>query len=171
MAKEQWDMVSFRCGSVAIVARHDQIVRVCFEGSDELAAEAVRKTYPEAERASQRYLTAGLTQLKEYFHGSRAEFDLPLGNSSLTCFADRVHRELAKVSLGSLISYGELAIRAGSPGAARAVGGVMSSNPFPLLIPCHRVISADGTIGQYSAAHGIKTKAWLIDFERKLAAP
>lgn len=169
MAKEQWDMVSFDCGTVAIVAREDQLVRICFERSDELAAEAVRKNYPEAERGAQSYITAGLTQLTEYFLGKREVFDLPLGEESLSEFARRVHSELTQVPPGSVISYGELASRAGSPGAAQAVGRVMSSNPFPLVIPCHRVVNADGGIGQYSASHGVITKAWLIDFESKLA--
>lgn len=167
MAKEQWDMVSFDCGTVAIVAREDQLVRLCFKCSQDQASAAVSSFYPAAERASQRHITAALIQLTEFFHGTRHVFNLPLGNDTLSAFAVRVHTELSKVPFGSVISYGALALKVGSPGAARAVGRVMSSNPFPLVVPCHRVVNADGNLGQYSAAQGVKTKAWLIDFERR----
>ena len=63
----------------------------------------------------------------------------------------------------------DLARLAGSPGAARAVGRVMSANPFPLIVPCHRVVNADGQPGQYSGGFGRQTKAWLIELERGLA--
>jgi methylated-DNA-[protein]-cysteine S-methyltransferase len=170
MAKERWDMLSFDCGTVAIVARQDQLVRLCFECSQAAASLAVRNFHPEAERASQSLVTEGLTQLTEFFHGSRSEFNLSLCKDSLSAFAVRVHRELDRVPIGSVVSYGELAARAGSPGAARAVGSVMSSNPFPLVVPCHRVVNADGNLGKYSAARGVITKAWLIDFESKVEA-
>ena len=124
---------------------------------------------PEAQQSSHALIKEGLKQLTEYFQGKRRVFNLPLCNDSLTGFTCKVHQELLKVPYGSVVSYGELAARAGSPKAARAVGGVMSSNPLPLIVPCHRVVNADGRIGQYSAANGSKTKAWLIDFERESA--
>lgn len=170
MAKMQWDMVSFNSGTIAIVAREDRLVRVCFECSQYDASAAVKNYYPEAERVSQRHIKAGLTQLTEYFNGTRFEFNLLLDRDTLSAFAARVHTALNMVPFGSIVSYGDLASRVGSPGAARAVGRVMSSNPFPLIVPCHRVVNADGSLGQYSAAEGVITKAWLIDFERRLVA-
>ena len=170
MVAEQWDMVSFECGSVAVVTRQDQLVRVCFEISPDAAVAAVRRYCPDAERVSQGYPQTVLSQLAEFFQGTRDEFDLALCNESLSAFAIKTHKELMKVSLGAVISYGELASRAGSPGAARAVGGVMSSNPFPLVVPCHRVVNTNGRVGQYSGAHGTSTKTWLLNFERNLAS-
>jgi len=67
-----------------------------------------------------------------------------------------------------VISYRDLARSAGSACAARAVGRVMSTNPFPLIVPCHRVVNADGRLGQYSGGAGKETKARLIAFERGL---
>ena len=69
---------------------------------------------------------------------------------------------LDNVPRGSLITYGELASAAGSPGSARAVGSALSSNPWPLVVPCHRVVRSNGHIGPYSAGSGIFTKRWLL---------
>jgi methylated-DNA-[protein]-cysteine S-methyltransferase len=170
MVTEQWDMVSFECGSVAVVTRQNRLLRVCFEVSPEAAEAAVRRDCPDAERVSQGYPQTVLLQLAEFFQGTRDEFDLALCTESLSAFALKTHEELMKVPLGSVVSYGELASRTGSPGAARAVGGVMSSNPFPLVVPCHRVVNANGRVGQYSGAHGTSTKTWLLDFESNLVS-
>ena len=85
-----------------------------------------------------------------------------------TPFAERVVRELRRVPRGETVSYGELAARAGSPKAARAVGGVMRSNRVPLLVPCHRVVGAGGRLGGFSAPTGIELKKRLLALE---AAP
>lgn len=170
MVSEQWDMVSFECGTVAVVTRQNQLLRVCFEISQEAAEAAVRRYCHDAERVPEGYPKTALLQLAEFFQGTRDEFDLALCTESLSAFAIKIHEALMKVPLGSVVSYGELASRAGSPGAARAVGGVMSSNPFPLVVPCHRVVNANGRVGQYSGAHGTSTKNWLLDFERNLAS-
>ncbi len=170
MADEQWDMLSLEHGTVAVVARYDRIVRICFESSSDDIYSSIKKYCPEAKQFSQALTMEGLKQLTEYFYGKRRVFDLPLGNDSLTAFSCKVHQALLKVPYGSVISYSELAAKVGSPKAARAVGRVMSSNPLPLFVPCHRVVNADGRIGHYSAAHGSKTKAWLIEFESRVAA-
>ena len=167
MADEQWDMLSLECGTVAVVAREGRLIRVCFECSPEAVIVSIEKFHPEAEQCPQSLTNKALTQLTEYFNGKRHLFDVPLANDSLTPFACAIQQELIKVPYGSVVSYGELATTAGFPKAARAVGGVMSSNPFPLIVPCHRVVNADGRIGHYSAAHGSRTKSWLIEFERE----
>ena len=169
MANEQWDMLSFEHGALAVVAREGCLIRIFFECSPESASASVTRLYPEAERSSQPPIQECLKQLTEYFLGKRRIFKLQPGTDSLSVFACKVQQALLKVPYGSVVSYGELAALAGSPKAARAVGGVMSSNPFPLVVPCHRVVNADGGIGHYSAAHGSRTKAWLIDFERGIA--
>ncbi len=168
MASEVWDMVSFECGAVAVVIRQDRLVRICFKSSRHDAAVAVRSFFPDALRVTKGFPQVVVSQLTEFFQGRRSEFELALCNHSLSAFAIRVQKELLQVPVGSVISYGELASRAGSPGAARAVGGVMSANPFPLIVPCHRVVNADGRLGQYSAAQGPLTKAWLLDFETRI---
>ncbi len=168
MTNVWWDMVSLKHGTLAVVMQNELLIRVTYEGSAESASATIRRLYPHAVRSSQPLIQQALEQLSEYFLGNRQSFDLPLDHDALSAFALKVRQELVKVPYGTVISYGELAVCAGFPGAARAVGSVMSSNPFPLIVPCHRVVNVNGRIGQYSAAHGSATKAWLIDFERGL---
>src|SRR5277367_3279841 len=84
-----------------------------------------------------------VTQLRQYFAGRRAEFDLPLAPQG-TPFQLSVWRELRKIPYGQTISYGELARRIGNPKASRAVGSANGSNPLPIVVPCHRVIGSNG---------------------------
>ena len=104
-------------------------------------------------------------QIGEYFAGTRAAFDLKLaarGND----FHKAVWEELRPIPYGVTISYGELARRLGRPGAARAVGRANGSNPISIIMPCHRVIGADGKLTGYSG--GIERKAALLALERAL---
>lgn len=101
-------------------------------------------------------------QLEEYFDGSRQNFDLPL-NPGGTDFQRRVWRTLLDIPYGTAISYRELARRADCPRGYQAVGQANGRNPLPILIPCHRVIGADGTLGGYSS--GLDRKRFLLDLE------
>ncbi len=82
-----------------------------------------------------------------------------------TAFQQKIYKLLRKIPPGQHISYGALASRAGRPGAARAVGSAMANNPIALIIPCHRVVKADGSLGQYSAPGGTDLKQKLLDIE------
>ena len=102
-------------------------------------------------------------QLQEYFAGTRREFDLPLDLRG-TSFQLTVWRELARIPYGETTSYGEIARRIGQPAASQAVGAANGANPIPIVIPCHRVIGADG--GMTGFGGGIETKKWLLALER-----
>lgn len=107
--------------------------------------------------------------LKKYANGEFVDFsDVEVNLSHLTDFQTRVVAELRNVGYGETLSYAELASRAGSPKAARAVGSVMSQNRVPLIIPCHRVVGAGGHLGGFSAPRGIALKKQLLDMEAKL---
>jgi len=168
MSEKQWDMLSFECGTVALVASGELLNRICFSRSPEDALLQVSKHCPDAKRGPHPMFDVAFGQLKEYFRRERRTFDVRLDDSELSEFARKVHNALRDVPYGSVISYRDLARSAGSTGAARAVGRVMSTNPFPLIVPCHRVVKADGRLGQYSGGAGQETKARLIDFERGL---
>jgi methylated-DNA-[protein]-cysteine S-methyltransferase len=105
---------------------------------------------------------AVVTQLDEYFRGKRREFDL-LVRPRGTPFQLSAWRQLQRIPYGATISYVEEARRLGNPQAARAVGGANGKNPIPIVIPCHRVVAADGTLGGFSA--GLDRKRWLLDHE------
>ncbi len=103
-------------------------------------------------------------QIQEYFAGTRREFDLPLAPGG-NPFQQRVWTLLRGIPYGQTRSYGELARRLGRPGAARAVGSANARNPLPIVVPCHRVIGADGKLTGYYG--GLRLKAFLLELERR----
>ena len=102
-------------------------------------------------------------QLREYFAGARRGFDLPLSPAG-TAFQRRVWDELRRIPYGETISYGELARRIGRPTASRAVGAANGRNPLAIVVPCHRVIGADGALTGYGG--GLPVKEALLAHER-----
>jgi len=108
-----------------------------------------------------------VAQLDAYFAGTLTEFDLPLAMAG-TDFQRRVWAALREIPYGETISYGELARRVGSPGAARAVGLANGRNPVGIIVPCHRVIGADGSLTGYGG--GLPRKVWLLEHEAAHAA-
>jgi methylated-DNA-[protein]-cysteine S-methyltransferase len=107
-------------------------------------------------------LAAAVRQLNEYFAGRRREFDLPLRLHG-TVFQTRVWHELAAIPYGQTWSYGQLARRINQPSASRAVGLANGRNPISILVPCHRVIGADGSLTGYGG--GLERKRWLLAHE------
>ena len=101
-------------------------------------------------------------QLGEYFGGTRRLFDLPIAPRG-TGFQERVWRVLVSIPFGVTWSYGELARAIGRPAASRAVGSANSKNPISIIVPCHRVIGANGTLTGY--AGGLPMKKWLLEHE------
>ena len=114
-----------------------------------------------------RAFARAVEQLDEYFAGDRRQFDLALGLASATPFQQAVWRELATIPYGTTLSYAQLAARLGRSGAVRAVGAAVGRNPLPIIVPCHRVIGADGGLTGYLG--GLHRKRALLDTER--AAP
>jgi methylated-DNA-[protein]-cysteine S-methyltransferase len=122
-------------------------------------------------------------QITAYFEGARINFRAipivlacperpvvsevePSRGDGLGVFAKRVLTACRDIEFGRIVTYGRLAELAGKPGAARAVGGVLAKNPLPLIIPCHRVICANGSLGGFSALGGTHTKSKLIELEK-----
>ena len=105
------------------------------------------------------------TQLDEYFDGTRTAFNLPLALAG-TRFQLAAWRALADIPFGSTTSYGQQAAALGIPTAARALGAANRANPVCIVLPCHRVIGADGSLTGF--AGGLETKQWLLDHEAKV---
>lgn len=104
-----------------------------------------------------------LGKLIEYFNGSRTSFARIRLDLRGSAFQLQVWQELRGIPWGKTVTYQELAARLGRPQAARAVGRACGANPVPIIVPCHRVISADGSLGGYSA--GLERKRWLLHHE------
>ncbi len=90
--------------------------------------------------------------------------DIAVDVSTCSPFAQKVYAELRKVPAGEVLTYGELAERVVSPNAARAVGRAMATNPVPLIVPCHRVVAANGSLGGFSARGGTRLKMKLLEW-------
>ena len=118
---------------------------------------------PPDSKATSEPFAAAREQLGEYFAGERTEFDLPLAATG-TEFERSVWAELERIPYGQTTSYGEIARRIGRPDRARAVGAANGRNPISIVVPCHRVIGADGSLTGYG--WGNDRKAWLLDRER-----
>lgn len=105
------------------------------------------------------------TQLEEYLLGRREFFDLPLDLDALSPFQRQVLLTTIRIPRGNVANYHEIARRIGKPNASQAVGQALGRNPIPIVIPCHRVIASDGSLGGYSGGGGTETKARLLAIE------
>ncbi len=153
-------------GRLHAAATSQGLVRIgfgCMQAEADIMAELAGLPCSVGE-GSPAWLEEPIAQLCEYFDGSRNCFELDLDWRLSHGFYRRVLDALMTVDYGTTVSYGELACMAGSPGAARAVGTAMSTNPVPLVVPCHRVVRSDGSVGEYGGRPEVK--AWLIDHER-----
>ncbi len=103
------------------------------------------------------------TQLDEYLHGARAEFDLPLDLVG-TDFQQDVWAALRGIAHGETMSYGELAAELGKPNASRAVGAATGRNPISIVVPCHRLVASSGKLAGF--AGGLDAKRWLLEHEQ-----
>ena len=117
-------------------------------------------------RHDRRHLDVAIEQLRAYFAGERLVFDVLLAARG-TEFRQKVWAQLVRIPYAETISYGELARRIGEPRASRAVGAANGANPIPIIVPCHRVIGANGTLTGFSG--GLSIKQWLLDHERRFA--
>ncbi len=108
-------------------------------------------------------------QITAYFDGSCVNFsqDIPIVLDGFSSFCSSVLTACRDIKFGQTISYSALAKRIGRPNASRAVGSTLAKNPLPLIIPCHRIIRSDGTLGGFSAPGGIAFKKKMLELERK----
>lgn len=151
-------------GRMALLASADGLLGLRFASQGELPPQTV-------EAPGQDISAAGARQLLEYLRGSRQVFDLPVDWASLPPAQAKVLRLVWQIPYGEVRTYGQLAEALGTPGAARAVGNANARNPLPIIIPCHRVMGADGHFRGYGGPGGIPTKAWLLKMEGALLVP
>lgn len=110
-------------------------------------------------------------QLAAYFQGESVDFDVTLDFTGQNDFMVQVWKACCEVGYGTKSTYAELARRVGRPAAARAVGASMGRNPCPIVVPCHRILRSDGTLGGYSGRQGLPFKRRLLDMEAAAALP
>jgi methylated-DNA-[protein]-cysteine S-methyltransferase len=156
-----YDLAESPLGDLLVAATDRGLCRIAYRPDaalDELAADFGARVL----RLPQR-LDRVRRELDEYFEGRRREFDLETDLSSVPAFQQQVLHELARVPFGQVTTYGALAAKVGKPHAARAIGGAMNRNPIPIVLPCHRVIGANGSLTGY--AGGLDRKGYLLRLE------
>ena len=159
-----FDLADTPIGTLLVATTDRGLCQISFDpdrGLDELSEAAGRRVLRVPHR-----IDAARRELDEYFEGRRTEFDMPLDVSRVPEFQRVVLRELALVPYGEVTTYGALAARVGKPRAARAVGGAMNRNPIPIVLPCHRVIGASGSLTGYGG--GLDRKRALLKLEGAL---
>jgi len=151
-------------GSLLLAATPRGLVRVAYEreGHDRVLDTLAQRLSPRVLRAPKR-LDAAAQELDEYFRRQRRAFDLPLDLSLSRSFRQLVQRHLPDIGYGQTRTYLQVAELVGNPKAVRAVGTACATNPLPLVLPCHRVVRADGTPGGYIG--GPAAKAALLRME------
>jgi methylated-DNA-[protein]-cysteine S-methyltransferase len=157
----RYDVVDAPIGPLFVAATDRGLCRISFrpDGMDDELA----RTY--GSRVLQVPLDDVRRELDEYFDGRRRSFDIPL-DLKVAPFYDAVLRELSRVPYGRTETYGSLAAKVGRPRAARAVGTVMHNNPVPIVLPCHRIIGANGSLTGYGG--GLHVKRALLELEGAL---
>jgi len=144
-----------------LVSKGEKLAGIYFLGQRHIPPYVM--TWPQAPQAP--IFQSTIRQLKEYFAGSRSDFDLDLAPEG-TEFQKKVWRALQKIPHGTLTSYGCVAQRVDRPEGARAVGGAIGRNPIAIVIPCHRVIGSNQTLTGYAA--GLSSKKMLLQIEGML---
>ncbi len=145
-------------GTGAVAVTSQGVCRVWLPGDD--LSDIDRSASGESELARK-----AAKQLEQYFQGCLQQFDLSVDISSLTLFQQQVLRLTMEIPYGTVLTYGQLAKRVGSPKAARAVGGALAANPIPVIIPCHRVLASTGALTGFSGAGGVLMKENLLTME------
>lgn len=144
-------------GRLLLAATGQGLVRVAYEleGHDLVLEELADKVSPRVLQAPAR-LEGAARELEEYFAGRRSRFDLPLDFRLSHGFRRTVLDRLTEIGYGRTASYAAVAAAAGNPRAVRAVGSACRTNPLPVVVPCHRVVRSDGTLGQYAGGADVK---------------
>lgn len=151
-------------GPLLLAATGRGLVRVAFEveDHDQVLASLADRIGARILRSPAR-LGAAAREIDEYFAGHRTDFDLPLDFSLSSGFRQVVQEYLPHIGYGTTRSYQEVARLVGRPAAVRAVGSACATNPLPVIVPCHRVLRSDGTLGGYLG--GLKAKSTLLALE------
>ena len=151
-------------GSLFVAATDAGVVRIglATEPEDELLDELAEEISPRVLSAPRR-VDRARRELDEYFAGARRDFDVPLDWSLARAFRREVLEELVKVPYGETTTYAELAADAGRPRAVRAAGTALATNPIPIIVPCHRVLRSDGSVGGYRGGTDVKRKLLALE--------
>jgi methylated-DNA-[protein]-cysteine S-methyltransferase len=150
-------------GALLVGVTDRGLCRIVFDPEPERELDVLARLYGPRILRSSRPVDRVRRELDEYLEGRRREFDLDIDMRAVPEYHRRVLAELARVGYGETTTYGALAAKTGNPRAARAVGTVMNRNPVPIVLPCHRVVGANGSLTGYGG--GLERKEHLLRLE------
>ncbi len=159
-----FSIIKTNWGAFGLVARNNRLIATYLPMPEGKLRKLIAEQHPGAAE-SKNILPAFRRQVSDYFSGKRVRFAAQLDLDDIPPFRGEVLRQCKKIPYGKTATYGELAGAAGSPAAARAAGGAMAHNPLPLVVPCHRVLRGDGSIGGFSSPEGVSQKRRLLGLE------
>jgi methylated-DNA-[protein]-cysteine S-methyltransferase len=152
-------------GNIYLASRGKKLIALNFGISEDEFTTKIEKTFAVRPYFDLGEIASASQQLRAYLNGQQTGFDLPVDLSPLTDFQRLVLHITQQIPRGQVVTYGEIARRIGNPKSVRAVGQALGRNPIPIVIPCHRVIASDGSMGGYSGGGGIGTKIKLLQLE------
>ncbi|HET8653874.1 MAG TPA: methylated-DNA--[protein]-cysteine S-methyltransferase [Gaiellaceae bacterium] len=158
-----FDVADTPIGPLLVAVTEQGLCRISFDPEPERETESLARTFGVRVLRSPRQVDDVRRELDEYFEGRRREFDLRLDLRGREGFSRLILERLARVPYGEVTTYKTLAVEAGNPRAARAVGTIMNRNPIPIVLPCHRVVGSNGSLVGYGG--GLERKRLLLDLE------
>lgn len=167
MEQYQYTIFKTQWGWFGLLGSERGLVRTCLPVAHKEAVQCRLLSDAPTALWSKRAFSVLKDEIIDYYGGLPVDFsNVEVQLEGFSGFQQHALKTLQTVTHGITISYGQLARLAGNPKAARAIGTAMASNPLPLIIPCHRVIKSDGTLGMFSAPGGIETKKRMLDLEK-----
>jgi len=161
-----YDLTDSPVGTLLVATTDRGLCRISFDPQPEREAEWLAEAFGVKVLRAAKPVDDARRQLEEYFEGERTRFELPVDLRQSAPFSREILKRLARVPHGETTTYGALARAVGRPQAARAVGTVMNRNPIPIVLPCHRVVGANGSLTGY--AGGLERKELLLKLEGAL---
>jgi methylated-DNA-[protein]-cysteine S-methyltransferase len=158
-----FDVADTPVGPLLLAVTERGLCHISFDPEPERETESLARTFGVRVLRAPREIDPVRRELDEYFEGRRRDFDLPLDLRGREGFSREILERLANVPYGEVTTYKSLAVLAGNPRAARAVGTIMNRNPIPIVLPCHRVVGSNGSLVGYGG--GLERKRLLLDLE------
>jgi len=159
-----YNLIKTDWGFFGYVVNENRLLTTYLPDTKKIILQKIKKYWPDATE-KKNLLPRFVRQVIDFFHGERVQFHEAININNKTPFQQIVLEQCRNIPYGKTASYADLACASGKPGAARAVGTTMAGNPLPLVIPCHRVVRTDGSLGGFSSPRGTLLKEKLIQME------
>lgn len=169
MAIQHFHLFDTAIGPCALIWEGERFVGAQLPERDEdTARRRLARRYPQADEAGATgFVAEAVAGIRALFDGEKRELaHLPVALETVSDFSRKVYEVALSIPPGETLTYGEVAQRIGEPGAARAVGVALGQNPWPIIVPCHRVLAAGGKTGGFSADGGVESKLRILTIEK-----